>query len=135
MVETMIPSYATENVNIAQFAKGFFTDKAITRNEDGTPKEDHTMRNVLIGLGVGGAILYHMMHKDDGQTAYQSLPQYQPQQTYQIPQQTQQPTYTQPVQQYQVPTQETYQSYEAPAPVVETQETSTPNEGVTITEF
>lgn len=131
MVEVNVPSYETEKVNAAQFVKGLFTDKAITRNEDGSPKEDHTMRNVLIGSAVIAGGYYYMTHKDENQPTYQSLPEYQ-QPVYQIPQQpVQQPTYTQPVQQVYQP----QPTYEVPTAPVEAQETLTPNEGVTITEF
>ncbi len=126
MVEVTIPSYETEKVDAAQFIKGLFTDKAITRNEDGSPKEDHTMRNVLIGAAVVAGGYYYMTHKDENQPTYQPLPEYQ-QPVYQIPQQ---PTY-QPVQQVYQP----QPTYEVPEQPVETHETSTPNEGVTITEF
>ena len=91
MVEIEVPSYATEEVNPIQWAFGCFTDKSVTLNEDGTKKEDHTVRNVLIALGVAGAGYYmYKQNKGDNQTVPAQIPanyNYQPQQTYQIPQQ------------------------------------------------
>ena len=76
MVEVMIPSYETEKVNDAQYVKGLFTDKAITKNEDGSPKEDHTMRNVLIGAAVIAGGYYYMTHKDEPATQdFKPLPE------------------------------------------------------------
>ena len=123
-VPEKIVSFETEDVDPAQFIKGLFTDKAITKNEDGSKKEDHTMRNVIIGLGLAGAAYYmYNNQKGENQTAAPQIPNYQPQPVYQIPQQS-------------APQYQSYQVSQPTAPAVEYAETPVDsNSEVQITEF
>lgn len=138
LVEIEIPSYATEECTLGQWLKGLKTDKPVTINEDGSKKEDHTLRNVLLagGLLVAGGYAVHEVMKANQTTPVQPV-NYQEQQTYQIPMQQPQQVCTPQPQMIPVPTGENqYTMMETAAPceiVNETQHEVT--DGVTVTEF
>ena len=94
-----------------------------TKNEDGTKKEDHTMRNVIIGLGLAGAAYYmYNNQKSENQTEVPQIPNYQPQPVYQIPQ--------------SAPQYQSYQVSQPTAPAVEfTEKPVETTNDVQITEF